>query len=266
LIIFKDVFFCKIADEYIQNEEDFSKSDIRQMQKEDSISRRHTGFVGAMQLFVFNGNHFFDLAKSRKIENIEVTAIFDTDEPVLIDPVTFKSEDAFVTLPPLIVNTQFSIYLKFKTTESDGLILYNGGIQQDFLALELQGGNLLYIYDTGDGARRILVNTNKKLNDNLWHDVSLIRTSVERQLIRVDDNPPTMEDMTDFSSKHFNLDGDLYIGGVHKMMYNTLPSRISSRHGFQGCMGSIDLNGVRPNLFEIAREMNNGIVQDCQGL
>lgn len=234
------------------------------MQQEDNILRRHTGYIGAMQQFIFNNNHFFDLAKSRKMENIEVTAKFDTENPVLIDPVTFKSKDAYVILSPLNANTPFSIYLKFKTTEADGLILFNGG-RQDFLALELQDGNLHYIYDTGNGARRIFVNTRKKLNDNLWHDVSLIRTSVERQLIRVDDNPPTMEDMNDLTSVHFNLDDDLYIGGVKRTMFNTLPSRISSRHGFQGCLASIDLNGFRPNLYTLAGQNNNGIAKNCQG-
>lgn len=235
------------------------------MQHEDSIQgRRDKGFIGAMQQFIFNKNQYFDLAKSRKLENIEVTAKFDTDAPRLKHPVTFKSKDAFVILSPLNANTHFHLYLKFKTTEPDGLILYNGG-KQDFLALELQGGNLHYIYDTGNGARRIFVTTRHKLNDNLWHDVSLIRTSVERQLIRVDDNPPTIEDMNEFPSVHFNLDGDLYIGGVSKNMFNTLPSRISSRHGFQGCLASLDLNGIRPNLYESAMERNRGIAEDCQG-
>ncbi|XP_071159703.1 neurexin-1-like isoform X2 [Mytilus edulis] len=253
-----------LSDEYIHSESDFTKSEITRMQQEDNILRRHTGYIGAMQQFIFNNNHFFDLAKSRKMENIEVTAKFDTENPVLIDPVTFKSKDAYVILSPLNANTPFSIYLKFKTTEADGLILFNGG-RQDFLALELQDGNLHYIYNTGNGARRIFVNTRKKLNDNLWHDVSLIRTSVERQLIRVDDNPPTMEDMNDLTSVHFNLDNDLYIGGVKRTMFNTLPSRISSRHGFQGCLASIDLNGFRPNLYTLAGQNNNGIAKNCQG-
>jgi len=34
----------------------------------------HLFFVGEMQQFVYNGNHYFDLAMEKSMENIDVTA------------------------------------------------------------------------------------------------------------------------------------------------------------------------------------------------
>ena len=39
--------------------------------------QHHTGFVGAMQKFVFNGKHFFEVAGTDQVESIEITARYD---------------------------------------------------------------------------------------------------------------------------------------------------------------------------------------------
>jgi len=38
--------------------------------------RDHDYFIGDMQQFIYNGNHFFDMANKDNIENIDVTARF----------------------------------------------------------------------------------------------------------------------------------------------------------------------------------------------
>lgn len=243
---------------------DYREMHLGQMVHDDNMLRRHTGFIGDMQQFIFNNNHYFEMAKSQDIQNIKVTAHFKTDESVLQYPVTFKSQESFVLLPKLKAYLHFSLYFKFKTTELAGLILYNGGEGHDFIAIELQDGCLHYVYNTGDGPRRIVVNCLKPLNDNKWHDVSLMRTTVERQSIRVDNNPETIDKMGD--SIKFNLQGQLYVGGVKKTMYNSLPKQISSRYGFQGCLASVDFNGQRPNLASEAEAGQYAVVEGCSGI
>ncbi|XP_069116401.1 neurexin-1-like isoform X2 [Argopecten irradians] len=241
------------------------RMEVGRMVQDDNRLRQYSGFVGTMQQFVFNGNHFFEMAKSQDIQNIETTARFLSDEPVLRNPVTFKSKEAYAQLEKLSAYLEFSVYFKFKTTEPNGLIMYNGGHGQDFLAFELQGGYLHYVYNTGGGAKRVVVNTINRLNDNEWHDVRLLRPVIDKQTIRVDDQHPTVESMQGSDTLHFNLEGMLYIGGVSKTMYNSLPKLISSRHGFQGCLASLDLNGPRPDILNDSIKVFSSIARGCQG-
>lgn len=245
---------------------DFRKIEVGHVAQDDNRWSRHAGFVGAMQQFIFNGNEFFELAKEGDIDNIKVTARFDSEEHVLRHPVTFKSPVAYVILPSLHAYSFFSIYFKFKTTEPEGLLFYNRGKIRDFIALELHNGFLYYIYDMGSGAERIRVNTMDKLNDNEWHDVSLLRPEMDRQLIHVDNNPPTVENTVGSEAKQFNLlDGKLYIGGVEKTMYNVLSKLIKSRHGFQGCLASMDLNGQMPDLITDSKFKHESVLKGCTG-
>ena len=66
-------------------------------------------------------------------------------------PVTFKSMDAYAVLPQLQAHETFSISFQLKTTETDGLLMYNAGKGQDFFAMELTDGSLHYVYNMGGG-------------------------------------------------------------------------------------------------------------------
>ncbi|CAL1526179.1 unnamed protein product [Lymnaea stagnalis] len=235
------------------------------VQQDEEVVDKHSGFIGSMQSFIFNGNHFFQMAKSGLGDDIEISARFSSDEYVVRDPVTFKSEDAFATLPRLQVHDKFSISFQFKTTESDGLIFYNEGAGQDFFAMELFQGYLYYVYNMGEGPEKVKANINQAVNDNKWHEVRLLRSDMTKQLLRVDDNTPTIDDLSSAKNNRFDLNDQLHIGGVHKVKYPSLPKLISSQHGFVGCLGSLDLNGYLPNLLQQASYIHEGVGDGCRG-
>ncbi|XP_062610815.1 neurexin-1-like [Saccostrea cucullata] len=224
--------------------------------------RQIPGFVGSMQQLYFNNKEIIQLAKTNSLPNTNITAKFDNDKPVLRDTVTFKSKDSYVALPKLQARNQFSISFQFKTVESDGLLMYNGGQGQDFIAVELQDGYLHLLFNMGGGSQRVVVNTQQRLNDNQWHLVSIQRPGLEQMQIRVDDEHPTISDLSGSTSVHLDLTGNLYVGGVSKSMYNNMP--YSSRHGFQGCMASVDFNGQGPNLVRQAMKIY-AVEEGCQG-
>jgi leucine-rich repeat transmembrane neuronal protein 1/2 len=234
------------------------------MPQDDLYLRQIPGFVGSMQQLYFNNKEIIQLAKTKSLPNLNLTARFDSDKPILRDTVTFKSKDAYVTLPKLQARSQFSISFQFKTVESDGVLLYNGGQGQDFIAIEMQDGYLHLLFNMGGGAERVVVNTQQRLNDNKWHLVSVQRPGLEQMQIRVDDEHPTISDLSGSTSMHLDLIGDLYVGGVKKSMYGNMP--YSSRHGFQGCMAAIDFNGLRPNLVREALKIYYAVEEGCQGI
>lgn len=231
--------------------------------KDDLYLHQIPSFVGSMQQFYFNNKEIIQLAKTNSLPNLNITAQFNSDAPVLKDTVTFKSKDAYVTLPKLLARSQFSISFQFKTIELYGLLLYNGGQGPDFIAIELQDGYLHVLFNMGGGPQRVVVNIQQRLNDNQWHLVSVQRPGLEQIQIRVDDEHPTISDLTGSTKLHLDLTGYLYVGGVGKSMYNDMP--YSSPYGFQGCMASVDFNGRRPNLFREAVKIYYGVEEGCQG-
>ncbi|XP_067682449.1 neurexin 1-like isoform X4 [Haliotis asinina] len=244
---------------------DFRSIKIGHMMLDDNSLGDYSGFIGSMQQFLFNKNAFFELAKIGDIENIVVTARFSTDDYVVRDPVTFKSASAFATLNQLQAYEDFSLSFQFKTTEEYGLLFYNSGRGQDFFAIEMSEGYLYYVYNMGDGSERIRANSKSVLNDNKWHEVKLLRPQTYKQLIRVDDNTPTVDNLQGAHAVNFNLEGHLYVGGVRKTMYHSLPKNIKSRHGFLGCLGSLDLNSYLPQLVKEADTIHESVVEGCKG-
>lgn len=68
------------------------------------------------------------------------------------------------------------------------------------------------------------------------------------------------------SDIYFSLTGDLYIGGVAKEMYKSLPKLVHAKEGFQGCLASVDLNGRLPDLISDALFCNGQIERGCEGI
>lgn len=61
------------------------------------------------------------------------------------------------------------------------------------------------------------------------------------------------------------LTGELYIGGVGKSMYSSLPRLIASREGYKGCLASVDLNGRLPDLLADALHKVGEVERGCGG-
>ncbi|KAF7394727.1 hypothetical protein HZH66_007901 [Vespula vulgaris] len=144
----------------------------------------------------------------------------------------------------------FTYLFEFKTREPNGLILYNAGRERDFIAVELVNEHIHYVFDLGDGPVRIKDNSKSRLNDGKWHAVSIARPAPKRHTLAVDDHVTAVNSQG--SNENLDLDGILYIGGVEKSQYSQLPKQILSRHGFEGCLASLDLSGESTDLLSDA--------------
>ncbi|CAH1791707.1 unnamed protein product, partial [Owenia fusiformis] len=226
---------------------EFQDIDVAIKRKDDGRSR--SNFVGQMSQFTFNGNQFFEMAMSGEVTNIEVTATFDKMEKLIQNPVTFKSSHAYAMLPRLNAYSTFNLFFQLKTTEPDGLVMFNKGEGGDFIALEMVKGNLHFVYDVGSGPHVIISDNPKKLNDNKWHDIAVLRPTLNQHILRVD-GKSRVDHLGDSKEVHYDLLEPLYLGGLSKLLFNSLPKLMASRFGFQGCMASFDLNGIRPRVVE----------------
>ncbi|XP_030012402.1 neurexin-1a isoform X10 [Sphaeramia orbicularis] len=219
-----------------------------------------SNFIGHIQSLSFNGMAYIDLCKNGDIDYCELNAMIGFKN-IIADPVTFKSRSSYVTLTTLQAYYSMHLFFQFKTTSSDGLILFNSGDGNDFIVVELVKGYLHYVSDLGNGAHLIKGNSNKPLNDNHWHNVIISRDTNNLHTVKIDTKITTQ---TTTGAKNLDLKGNLYIGGVAKEMYKDLPKLVHAKEGFQGCLASVDLNGRLPDLMSDALDCVGQIERGCE--
>ncbi|XP_041420251.1 neurexin-1 isoform X28 [Xenopus laevis] len=220
-----------------------------------------SNFIGHLQSLTFNGMAYIDLCKNGDIYYCELNARFGLRN-IIADPITFKSKASYVSLATLQAYTSMHLFFQFKTTSPDGLILYNSGDGNDFIVVELVKGYLHYVFDLGNGANLIKGSSNKPLNDHQWHNVMISRDTSNLHTVKIDTKTTTQSTA---GARNLDLKSDLYIGGVSKEMYKTLPKLVHAKDGFQGCLASVDLNGRLPDLFSDALLSNGQIERGCEG-
>ena len=133
-------------------------------------------FQGRLQGLVVNGERILDEAHLKQVEyegkqdkitdSICLLFYFCQINPCIIffllgnvkfqhmedsvyKPVSFTSHHTYLGLPQLKAYNMIDIYFQLKTSDEDGLILYNGGKGDDFVAVELIRGHIHYTFNMG---------------------------------------------------------------------------------------------------------------------
>ncbi|XP_072525904.1 neurexin-2-like isoform X14 [Salminus brasiliensis] len=225
------------------------------------ISVVPSNFVGHLQGLMVNGVPYLDQCKNGDISYCELNARFGMRH-IIADPVTFRSKGSYLALATLQAYASMHLFFQFKTTSSDGLILYNSGDGSDFIVVELVKGYVHYVFDLGNGPSLMKGNSDKPLNDNQWHNVVVSRDTNNMHTLKIDSHTVTQHSN---GARNLDLKGELYIGGVGKTMYNSLPKLIASRDGYQGCLASVDLNGRLPDLIADALHRVGQVDRGCDG-
>uniref|UniRef100_A0A087XQG0 Contactin associated protein 2 n=1 Tax=Poecilia formosa TaxID=48698 RepID=A0A087XQG0_POEFO len=141
------------------------------------------------------------------------------------------------------------IALRFKTSESEGVILHGEGQQGDYITLELRKAKLLLQINLGSNQYGSIlghtsVTTGSLLDDNHWHSVVIERY---RRNVNFTLDGHTQHFRTNGEFDHLDLDYELSFGG---MPYSGKPVG-GGRKNFKGCMESINYNG--DNITDLAR-------------
>ncbi|XP_020569417.1 neurexin-3a isoform X2 [Oryzias latipes] len=225
------------------------------------VSTIPSSFIGHLQSLRFNGMLYIDLCKNGDIDFCELNARFGV-RSIIADPVTFKSKSSYLSLATLQAYTSMHLFFQFKTTSPDGIILFNSGDGNDFIAVELVKGYIHYVFDLGNGSNLINGKSERALNDNQWHNVAITRDNSNTHTLKVD-AVGTSQSIN--GAKNLDLKGDLFIAGLGPGMYGSLPKLVASREGFQGCLASVDLNGRLPDLLNDALFRSGQIERGCEG-
>uniref|UniRef100_A0AAY4AAI2 Neurexin-2-like n=1 Tax=Denticeps clupeoides TaxID=299321 RepID=A0AAY4AAI2_9TELE len=223
------------------------------------ISVVPSNFIGHLQGLSFNGVPYLDHCKNGDISYCELNARFGMQR-IVADPVNFLSRASYVALSTLQAYASMHLFFQFKTSSPDGLLLFNSGDGSDFIVVELVKGYIHYVFDLGNGPSLMKGNSDKPLNDNQWHNVVVSRDDSNVHTLKIDSRIVTQHSN---GARNLDLKGELYIGGVAKSMYSSLPKLIASRDGYQGCLASLDLNGRLPDLIVDALHRVGQVDRGC---
>ncbi|XP_051537566.1 neurexin-1-like isoform X1 [Myxocyprinus asiaticus] len=224
------------------------------------ISVMPSNFIGHLQGLSFNGMPYLDQCKNGDISYCELNARFGMRR-IVADPVSFRDRASYVALSTLQAYASMHLFFQFKTTSPDGLMLFNSGDGSDFIVIELVKGFIHYVFDLGNGPSLMKGNSDKPLNDNQWHNVMVSRDDSNVHTLKIDSRTVTQHSN---GARNLDLKGELYVGGVGKSMYNSLPKLIASRDGYQGCLASADLNGRLPDLIADALHRVGQVERGCE--
>ncbi|XP_042295631.1 neurexin-2-beta isoform X10 [Sceloporus undulatus] len=225
------------------------------------ISVVPSNFIGHLSSLIFNGLPYMDLCKNGDISYCELNARFGL-RSIIADPVTFKSKASYLALATLQAYASMHLFFQFKTTATDGLILFNSGNGNDFIVVELVKGYIHYVFDLGNGPSLMKGNSDKPVNDNQWHNVIVSRDTNNVHTLKIDSRTVTQHSN---GARNLDLKGELYIGGLSRNMFSNLPKLVASRDGFQGCLASVDLNGRLPDLIADALHRIGHVERGCDG-
>uniref|UniRef100_A0A1I8IQW9 LAM_G_DOMAIN domain-containing protein n=1 Tax=Macrostomum lignano TaxID=282301 RepID=A0A1I8IQW9_9PLAT len=230
-------------------------------------------FFGSMSHFSFNGVDYFDARLRRQLDEassttVEVTAREDDSPVEVLLPFTVRAPQAFAELPTLNLVDGFDLRLRFRTVQTDGLLLISaGGVSRsaDFLLLELLNGRLRLALNPGLTSvatqRELPLEPGGRLDDNQWHLVELRRRNRQRLVFRVDGRPAGSAGFVgDVGDGGFNVNvnkNSLYLGGAPRHLMSARSDVILSGIGFQGCLGSVHLCGNQGNTANNADSSNS---------
>ncbi|XP_075957674.1 neurexin-2-like isoform X16 [Anarhichas minor] len=240
---------------------EFSNIETGIMTERRFISVMPSNFIGHLQALSFNGMLYLDQCKNGDISYCELNARFGMRH-IVANPVTFLAQASYLAFSTLQAYASMHLFFQFKTTSPDGLILYNSGDGSDFIVVELVKGYIHYVFDLGNGPSLMKGNSDKPLNDNQWHNVVISRDNNNVHILKIDSRTVTQHAN---GARNLDLKGELYVGGVGKSMYSSLPRLIASREGYQGCLASVDLNGRLPDLLADALHKVGEVEHGCGG-
>ncbi|KAM9360430.1 pikachurin isoform 2-T2 [Symphorus nematophorus] len=138
-----------------------------------------------------------------------------------------------------VSGSRTSLFMHFKSTAKDGLLLWRGDSpmrpNSDFLSMGLQDGALIFSYNLGSGAASIAVNGT--FSDGKWHRVKAVRDGQSGKLTVDDYGAKTGR--SPGKMRQLNINGPLYVGGMKEIALHTNRQYMG---GLVGCVSHFTLS------------------------
>lgn len=147
-----------------------------------------------------------------------------------------------------LVENQFSLYLKLRTVQQAGTLVYASG-QIDYSAIEILNGAVQYRYDLGSGEAIVAV-TSVNISDGEWHSVKVDRILNTAKIIV--DNKHSSQGSAPGINSVLNLQKNYIFVGARVIPHHTIMGYEDIQRGFVGCMADIKIGQEMLPLYIVA--------------
>uniref|UniRef100_A0A8D0A4D4 Neurexin 3a n=1 Tax=Sander lucioperca TaxID=283035 RepID=A0A8D0A4D4_SANLU len=240
-------------------------------------------FMGCLKEVVYKNNDIrLELSRLARIVDpkmkIQGEVAYKCENVATLDPISFETPEAYISLPKWNTKRMGSISFDFRTTEPNGLILFTHGKPQerkdtarsqkntkvDFFAVELLDGSLYLLLDMGSGTIKVKA-TQTKVNDGAWFHVDIQR---DGRSGTISVNSRRTPFTASGESEILDLEGDMYLGGLPNDRTNLiLPTELWTamlNYGYVGCIRDLFIDGRSKDIRQIAEAQNGaGIKPSC---
>uniref|UniRef100_A0A3Q3ERJ3 Neurexin 3a n=1 Tax=Labrus bergylta TaxID=56723 RepID=A0A3Q3ERJ3_9LABR len=240
-------------------------------------------FMGCLKEVVYKNNDIrLELSRLARIIDpkmkIQGEVSYKCENVATLDPISFETPEAYISLPKWNTKRMGSISFDFRTTEPNGLILFTHGKPQerkdaarsqkntkvDFFAVELLDGSLYLLLDMGSGTIKVKA-TQTKVNDGAWYHVDIQR---DGRSGTISVNSRRTPFTASGESEILDLEGDMYLGGLPTDRTNLiLPTELWTamlNYGYVGCIRDLFIDGRSKDIRQIAEAQNGaGIKPSC---
>ncbi|XP_061699903.1 neurexin 3a isoform X2 [Syngnathoides biaculeatus] len=240
-------------------------------------------FMGCLKEVVYKNNDIrLELSRLARIVDpkmkIQGEVSYRCEDVATLDPISFETPEAYISLPKWNTKRMGSISFDFRTTEPNGLILFTHGKPQerkdaarsqkntkvDFFAVELLDGSLYLLLDMGSGTIKVKA-TQTKVNDGAWYHVDIQR---DGRSGTISVNSRRTPFTASGESEILDLEGDMYLGGLPTDRTNLiLPTELWTamlNYGYVGCIRDLFIDGRSKDIRQIAEAQNGaGIKPSC---
>ncbi|XP_053093563.1 neurexin 3a isoform X23 [Pangasianodon hypophthalmus] len=239
-------------------------------------------FMGCLKEVVYKNNDIrLELSRLARIVDpkmkIQGDVVFKCENVATLDPISFETPEAYISLPKWNTKRMGSISFDFRTSEPNGLILFTHGKPQDrkaagsqkntkvdFFAVELLDGSLYLLLDMGSGTIKVKA-TQNKVNDGTWYHVDIQR---DGRSGTISVNSRRTPFTASGESEILDLEGDMYLGGLPENRAGLiLPTELWTamlNYGYVGCIRDLFIDGRSKDIRQIAEEQNGaGIKPSC---
>nr|XP_029517782.1 contactin-associated protein-like 5 [Oncorhynchus nerka] len=193
-------------------------------------------FHGCMENLYYNGINIIDLAKRRKPQIYSVGNVtFSCSEPQLVSTTFLSSSSSFLSLPAtLSASGGFAVRFQFRTWNPDGLLLSTRlALEPQRLELQISNSRLRLTHHMS-AQQKEEVSTGHRVNDGLWHSVSLSSRGLQVTMT-LDNEPSSTMELGD----HMEAGDSLYFGGCPSLNVSGCENPTLA---FQGCMRLFSIN------------------------
>ncbi|XP_041700111.2 contactin-associated protein-like 5 isoform X1 [Coregonus clupeaformis] len=204
-------------------------------------------FHGCIENLYYNGINIIDLAKRRKPQIYSVGNVtFSCSQPQLVSTTFLSSSSSFLSLPATpSASGGFTVRFQFRTWNPDGLLLFTQlALEPQRLELQISNSRLRLTHHKS-AQQKEEVSTGHRVNDGLWHSVSLSSQSLQVTMT-LDNEPPSTVELAD----HMEAGNSLYFGGCPSSSPAD-PGCENPTLAFQGCMRLISINSQPMDLNQV---------------